>query len=81
MFGFASLSVFEQGNSCLRRTAQLYTLTLPYTWLVKNLLKQMQYEGCERPKNEYFVVQKNIMVVVLRAICSKSPIQQPYSEA
>ncbi len=58
MFGFASLSIFEQENSCLRRTAQLYTLTLPYTWLVKNLLKQMQHEGCERPKNEYFCRSK-----------------------
>ena len=57
MVGMASLSLYP-GNRHLQRTAQLYALTLPYTWGIKKLLKTVKCDGCRRPKNQWFDCHK-----------------------
>jgi len=53
MIGMASLS-FYKADRHLQRTAQLYALTLPYTWAAKKILKTIKWDGCRRPKNQWF---------------------------
>lgn len=57
MVGLASLGLWAHDDH-LRRTAQLYAVTLPYTWLIKDLLKTIKTDACLRPKNQWFSKHK-----------------------
>lgn len=57
MVSLASLS-FWGSDELTRHTARLYIETLPYTWLIKKLLKEIKFCGGERPKNEWFCKNK-----------------------
>lgn len=42
----------------LQRTAQLYAITLPFTWALKSILKKIPWCGNIRPKSEHFCRHK-----------------------
>jgi len=45
---------FVASNERLKRTARLYMLTFPTTYVIKRILKQWECDAFTRPKNEWF---------------------------
>jgi len=59
MVSLASLAFFGSEER-IRHTGRLYIETLPYTWVIKKILKEIKFGGCERPKNEWFCKNKTV---------------------
>jgi len=57
MISLASLSLWSPDEH-LQSVAQLYAVTLPYTWAIKKIIKRIKAEPCIRPKNQHFSRQQ-----------------------